>query len=513
MLRFLIGSEGFQPLAQEQPELPVPVEVQLPAPVESIESVQVQLPEPVEAVGWTLTQPWATVLASLGILGAAILAFVATWLGRRQTEKHFTLSTRRDRFTTIAAQLADPSAAVRIAGVYALEALADDWLTHSWYRLPHKRRIGRHEAQTCIDVLCSYLREPYEPSQEKRTPIKTIIREELSNRVVEEHHERRPDDSQVRQSILRVIASHLQSTARTSWSRLDFDFTGAYLENTNFRGCLFRGMTSFNRAQFHGEQTWFAAAEFHGESTRFDRTQFYGEQTWFAGTEFHSKTVSFTEARFYSAATWFNDAEFHSDTSFNEAQFFGQATGFSRVRFHGGSTEFSEAQFHSETTRFDEAQFHGEVAAFNEAGFHSETTSFEATQFQSETTSFHWANFYGKTLTSFENAQFHGAETAFVWAHFHSEYTSFRKAQFLSDITSFQLAEFESEDTAFHEAQFHSSVVDFSGPTAWRCVRVDWEWPLPSGWEGPAQAPQPVGVIPEDWPPEVLVIKDVSVIE
>ena len=54
-----------------------------------------------------------------------------------------------ERFATAAGQLGgDKPTAVRLAGVYAMAALADDW--------PKNR-------QTCVDVLCAYLRLPYDP--------------------------------------------------------------------------------------------------------------------------------------------------------------------------------------------------------------------------------------------------------------------------------------------------------------------------------------------------------------
>ena len=46
-------------------------------------------------------------------------------------------------------------AAVRLAGVYAMAGLADDW--------PENR-------QTCVDVLCGYLRMPYEPDPGDEAP-------------------------------------------------------------------------------------------------------------------------------------------------------------------------------------------------------------------------------------------------------------------------------------------------------------------------------------------------------
>ena len=57
--------------------------------------------------------------------------------------------TLNERFATAAGQLGDDKPpAVRLAGVYAMAGLADDW--------PENR-------QTCVDVLCAYLRMPYDP--------------------------------------------------------------------------------------------------------------------------------------------------------------------------------------------------------------------------------------------------------------------------------------------------------------------------------------------------------------
>lgn len=53
-----------------------------------------------------------------------------------------------ERFTAITAQLGDAQPAVRLAGVHAMAGLADDW---------------EENRQTCVDVLCGYLRMPYEP--------------------------------------------------------------------------------------------------------------------------------------------------------------------------------------------------------------------------------------------------------------------------------------------------------------------------------------------------------------
>ncbi|NKR46266.1 hypothetical protein GS506_16010 [Rhodococcus hoagii] len=103
----------------------------------------------------SLTQPWATLIAGVAVLiSAAIAASVAAY-SRAQTEKHFqashsleVLGALRDRYTTSAGQLAHESAAIRLAGVYALAALADDWAQNGKV----------NERQVCIDLLRAYLR-------------------------------------------------------------------------------------------------------------------------------------------------------------------------------------------------------------------------------------------------------------------------------------------------------------------------------------------------------------------
>jgi len=52
----------------------------------------------------------------------------------------------RDRYTAAATQLGSDRAPIRLAGVYALAWLADEW-----------GRTDPDQRQTCIDVLCSYL--------------------------------------------------------------------------------------------------------------------------------------------------------------------------------------------------------------------------------------------------------------------------------------------------------------------------------------------------------------------
>jgi hypothetical protein len=76
--------------------------------------------------------------------------------GQRRTHELPERGQLTDRFTAAVAQLGDPSPAIQLGGVHALAGLADDATTGTL-------------RQTCIDVLCVYLRLPYEPDPRRRT--------------------------------------------------------------------------------------------------------------------------------------------------------------------------------------------------------------------------------------------------------------------------------------------------------------------------------------------------------
>ena len=100
------------------------------------------------------------VVAAIIAAGVSVLTLIGTltaqYYGRRATSKELdrTLAEQRtrtlnERFATAADRLgSDKPSAVRLAGVSAMAGLADDW--------------GQNR-QTCVEVLCGYLRMPYEP--------------------------------------------------------------------------------------------------------------------------------------------------------------------------------------------------------------------------------------------------------------------------------------------------------------------------------------------------------------
>ena len=136
-----------------------------------------------------------------------------------------------------------------------MAGLADDW---------------EENRQVCVDVLCAYLRMPYEPDpgQDALEPRRLAFQA-----IREVHH-----------TVIRVITAHLQIDAAVSWQGLNFDFTGVVFDGADFSDAQFSGATvDFDRAQFSGGTVGFDFADFSGGEVSFDEAQFSGGIVNFSG--------------------------------------------------------------------------------------------------------------------------------------------------------------------------------------------------------------------------------------
>jgi hypothetical protein len=103
----------------------------------------------------------------VGILGAAF-AVVYAYRKQRIDEADGHRSDAKQlsqRYQDAATQLGHEKAAVRLAGVYAMALLADDW--------PEMR-------QTCVNVLCAYVRMPSQGSSDQESEVRTTVRRRRS---------------------------------------------------------------------------------------------------------------------------------------------------------------------------------------------------------------------------------------------------------------------------------------------------------------------------------------------
>lgn len=205
------------------------------------------------------------VLTVVGGVGA-VVALTVAYRRQRLTEVDSHREDAKvllDRYAKAAELLGAPDASVRVAGVYAFAALAND--------APEAR-------QGCIDVLCAYLRQPYGTADgtadgTRRDP-------------GQERH--------VRLTVIRLIRDnlHLADDDPRTWRGHDFDFTGAVFDGGDFSGATFTdaGRVTFADATITGRLS-FAAATFAGGVVSFDRARFAGGSVSFAGARFAGGVV------------------------------------------------------------------------------------------------------------------------------------------------------------------------------------------------------------------------------
>ena len=287
--------------------------------------------------------------------------------------------TLNERFDTVAEHLgSDKPPAVRMAGVYAMTGLADDWQDHR---------------QTCVDVLCAYLRMPYEPEPGDDAPVEKRLAFQASR--------------EVRHTVIRVIAAHLNGTAPVSWCGLNFDFAGAVFDGGDFSGAKFSGGTvNFTGAEFPGGTVNFAGAEFSGGTVNF------------AGAKFSGARVNFFLAKFSGAKVDFAGAKISGGTvNFGYAGFSGGPVNFTSAKFSGAAVHFFHSKFTGESPKFTGADTSGGMVFFHAAEFSGGTVSFSRAEFSSETVDFAGAEFSGGTV-NFADAEFPDGTVDFAGAEF-----------------------------------------------------------------------------------------------
>ncbi|WP_107057737.1 pentapeptide repeat-containing protein [Streptomyces sp. NRRL S-146] len=246
-----------------------------------------------------------------------------------------------ERFGAAAEQLGADQPAVRMAGAYAMARLADEWL---------------QERQMCIDVLCGYLRMPHAPDPPTDDQALASWQRER----------------EVRVTVLGLIAAHLRDGAPESWQGYDLDFTGAVLDEADFRRARFTGgdiifvktlfvghgadQVVFDEADFtEGSCVYFRLAEFRSGSLRFNRATFSGG--W----------VTFDHARFTGAQVSFRDASFRAgEVRFEGAEFSDGSVDFTGATFTGSTVNFGEHHLPSVYATVPPALFNGGTVDFSQ---------------------------------------------------------------------------------------------------------------------------------------------------
>jgi uncharacterized protein YjbI with pentapeptide repeats len=383
-------------------------------------------------------------VAGAGALVALIVAYRKQKVAEAESA-HDRTRVFNERFATIVTQLGDKNAAVQLAGVYAMAGLADDW---------------KSNRQTCVDVLCAYLRLPY-------------ATESSDGGTAEERREFQAN-REVRHTVIRLIGAHLRRVDDMTWQRLNFDFTGVVFDGGDFVGATFLGsIVSFSRATFSAGKVSFNGATFSGCSVSFDRATFSGGD------------VTFDGATFSGGGT----------VTFNRATFSGSPVSFDRATFTSADIIFSDATFSRGYVTFVEATFAGGNVSFNRATFSGHLVTFGEATFAGSNVTFNRAEFCDDGFVTFNDAKFSGGNITFEAAKFSDGgLVTFDRASFSDGVVSFDGAEFTGAIVTFDYATFSGGKVQLATVTNWGTP--------PRGLD---VKPTPEGLIlPSGWPSDDL---------
>lgn len=320
---------------------------------------------------------------SFGVVAGAgaLVALVVAYRRQRVDEDGALRDATRlhtERFTTAVSQLGDESAAVRLGGVHALAGLADDAPT-------------RDLRQTCIDVLCAYLRLPYSPEADLPANHTEARHSYLALR-------------EVRHTVIRLIRDHLRLPAdhHHSWQNHSFDFTGVIFDGGDFSEATFpSGCTvNFDGSTFSGGRFDFHMATFSGGKVSFREVTFSGGVVVLEGATFSEGEVDFGRARFSGGVVDLSWALFSGGSvNFPLSTFSDGRVNFCSSSFTGGTVDFHKSAFTGSTVDFSNSLFDDGVVNFDKATFSDGRVTFDSTTLAGTTVTFHESSFSGGTVT------------------------------------------------------------------------------------------------------------------
>ncbi|MFI6907210.1 pentapeptide repeat-containing protein [Nonomuraea sp. NPDC050394] len=346
-----------------------------------------QLPIPQQVS--TRIEALRTALAAAAGVGAGVTLLLA--VRRQRHQEVATWHTAHDAaerrvtelYTKAVEQLGNDKAPVRLGGLYALERLAQD--------TPALR-------QTVVDVVCAYLRMPYQlpgddkPEREPGVPRAAVGGVSKPTIATHDPHEER----QVRLTAQRILADHLREETPATrfrwhlraanlddrhWPGIRLDLTSTTLINfsldscrigdAHFSGAIFAGDAHFSGAIFAGD-AWFRGATFTGNA-EFDGATFSRDARFDDATFTHD--ANFYQATFVGEAG-FADVIFMLDAIFEQVVCSWRA-GFDRATFTDGarfrratfsnSVRFAHVTF-ARTAHFDAVTFGGNIVLMNTVG-------------------------------------------------------------------------------------------------------------------------------------------------
>ena len=265
-----------------------------------------------------------------------------------------TLNTsRQERFLKAVELLDSAHSYTRLGGVHALVALADEYLTDESLLAEEKRTEG----QRIVDVLCAYIRAPFELvfrydelSQDKPNPHGSYRENHQEFSV---HRAELLAEAKVRQQTLQEIHRRLRhfpqgdrrSYVEGSWSGFEYDFSNSvFFYPVDMKDSWYQNSVDFSGC------TYYASAEFSGST--YERSAYFCDSTYYDWVFFNNST--------YCGDAQWSGSTYHDSARFSWSVYYGEVSFHDSV--HGGSVFFDQSLY------YDEALFYSS-AYRGEAGF------------------------------------------------------------------------------------------------------------------------------------------------
>ena len=271
-------------------------------------------------------------------------------------------ASRQERFLKAVELLDSTRSYTRLGGVHALVALADEYLADQALQAEEKHTEG----QRIIDVLCAYIRSPFELafrydelSQDKPNPHGSY-RENHQDFYM--HRAELLAEAKVRQQALQEIHRRLRhfpqgdrrSYVEGSWSGFEYDFSNSvFFYPVDMKDSWYQNSVDFSGC------TYYDSAEFSGST--YERSAYFCDSTYYDWVFFNNSTYC-GEAQ-WSGSTYHDSARFSWSVYYGEVSFHDSVYGGSV--FFDQSLYYDEALFYSSTYRgeagFDGSLYRGSV--------------------------------------------------------------------------------------------------------------------------------------------------------
>lgn len=262
-------------------------------------------------------------------------------------------ASRQERYLKAVELLDSARSYTRLGAVHALVVLADEYLANESLSAEEKHTEG----QRIIDVLCAYIRSPFELafrydelSQDKPNPHGSYRENHQEFSV---HKAELLAEAKVRQRALQEIhrrVRHFPQGDRRSyveglWSGFEYDFSNSvFFYPVDMKDSWYQNSVDFSGC------TYYASAEFSGST--YERSAYFCDSTYYDWVFFNNST--------YCGEAQWSGSTYHDSARFNWSVYYGEVSFHDSV--YGGSVFFDQSLY------YDEALFYSSTYR-GEAGF------------------------------------------------------------------------------------------------------------------------------------------------